>query len=211
MVIRDFPIDTNDPMNGLITYLTLNKLLNDSVSINASSTYTPDTYRATVDTLLTRNVNKYFQFGNNAKGEYFEVHLLKGTFITLTGYGFMATTKNWYKPRNWNVSCMSTNPPTLLGNEVNNDSLCQGYERDLCPTNDKKAFDCTKLIKCSDIRITTTGHVSGSTSYYRFALAGIELFGYYNSYPTSKVSFIKNVMIGYISLISYLFTTVVLS
>jgi len=211
MIKRDFPIDTNDPMNGLITYLTSNISLNSSVSINASSTYPPDSYgRATVDTLLTRNVNKFFHFGKSAIGEYFEVHLLNGTFITLTGYGFMATTKNWFKPRNWNVSCMSTNPPTLLGNEVNNDSLCQGYERDYCPTNDKKAFDCTKLVNCSDIRFAVTGYASGADVYW-FALAGIELFGYYDSYPTSKVSFIKNVMIGYISLISYLFTAVVLS
>ena len=208
MIKKDFPIDTSDPMNGLITYLTSNNLLNDSVSINASSTYTPFfPGMTTVDTLLARNIDNYFQFGKNAIGEYFEVHLLKGTFITLTGYGFMATTKNWYKPRNWNVSCMSTNPPTLLGNEVNNDSLCQGYERDYCPTNDKKAFDCTELVNCSDIRFTTTGPASGTSSYH-FALAGIELFGYYYSYPTSKISFMKNVIIEYISLTSYLFIIV---
>ena len=123
----------------------------------------------------------------------------------------MATTISWFKPRNWNVSCMST-IRRPLGNEVNNDSLCQGHDGsgDFCPTNDKKAFDCTKLVNCSDIRFSTTGPASGTTSYF-FALAGIELFGYYNSYPTSKVSFIKNVMIEHNSLISYLFTTVVLS
>jgi hypothetical protein len=181
-----FPIDTNDPMNGIITYMKSNNVLNNYVSIYASA-ISSGTNRATVDTLFARNVNVYFQLGNNKIGEYFEIRLLNGSFITLTGYGFMSTTKNYFKPRNWNVSCVSTIPPTLLANEVNNDTLCKGYESDYCPTNDKKAFYSTQHVECSNIRFTVTGYVSGASSY-NIALAGVELFGWFNERKSKRIA-----------------------
>lgn len=125
MIHKEIIIDTKDPMNGLVTFLKGNNQLSNYLSIVASSTYCPDSDRTSVNTLFDRSTSSYFQISENNKvGDYFEIHFLKETYIGLTGYGFMSTTKNSRKPRNWNVSCMSTNPPTILANEVNNKTLC---------------------------------------------------------------------------------------
>ena len=181
MLSKEIPIDTKDPMNGLVTFLKGENKLSDYLSIEASSTFTN---RAAVSTLFDRSTSVFFQFGKNKVGEYFEIHFLKETFFGLTGYGFMSPSTNSFKPRNWNVSCMSTNPPTLLANEKDNKTLCSDVAEDKhCGRNDKQVFYCKNLVKCSNIRFTVTGPVSGQTSNYNFALAGIELFGYFNTFP----------------------------
>ena len=177
-----FSIDYNDPMNGIIKYLrTKNK--SDYVSATESSYATslePASY------LLKHETTSHFRFGINQLGEYFEVHFLKGSFVSLIGYGILATTQNCNIQRNWNVSCMSTNPPILLANEINNDSLCPGAggpNCNDCTTNEKKLFDINKRnIKCSDIRFTTTGRSSYTSDRYWFSIAGIELFGTIGAY-----------------------------
>ena len=77
---------------------------------------------------------------------------------------------------------MSTNPPTLLANEVDNKNLCPNSDGSGCvgcQTSEKKAYGCSKInVPCTNIRFTTTGR----TAYYddnwkAFALSGIELFG----------------------------------
>ena len=186
MSSKEIPINTDDPMNGLVTYLKRNKQLSDYLSINASSTFTG--YRkAKVTTLFERSNLSHFQFGKNQVGEYFEIHFLNETFIELTGYGFMSPEKNILKPRNWNVSCMSTNPPTILAAEVDNKTLCSDVpENSYCNKNDKKVFYCKNIVKCSVIRFTETGPVSGQQTLYTFALAGIELFGYFYNFPKNN-------------------------
>lgn len=187
MLSKEIPIDTKDPMNGLVTFLKGENKLSDYLSIEASSTYT-DFYLCTqVSTLFDRSTSVFFQFKSKL-GEYFEIHFLKQAFFGLTGYGFMSSATNTWKPRNWNVSCMSTNPPTLLANEKDNKTLCSDVEEDKsCNKNDKQVFCCKNLVKCSDIRFTVTGPVSGDTSGYGFALAGIELFGYFNTFPKNGI------------------------
>ena len=140
--------------------------------ISASESFTikePASY------LLKQETSSYFGTRNEDVGDYFEIHLLNGYFVFLTGYGFMSTDQN-NAPRNWNVKCVSTKPQIILANVVNNDTL-------RARTIDKKAFECkNNLIKCTDIRFTSTGPCS-SSSLYNLILAGVELFGYLKSAP----------------------------
>ena len=80
------------------------------------------------------------------------------------------------------------NPPTLLANAVNNDTLCKGKSGWMaCDENDKKAFECNNnLIKCTNIRFTSTG-VSSYSDYCALILAGVELFGYLSFSPKDDV------------------------
>ena len=118
---------------------------------------------------------------NNKIGEYFEIHFLKGSAVSLNGYGFMSPTANCAILRNCNVSCVSTNLPTLVAYEIDNDKLCPNAGTSSCikcTSNEKKAFEVSKRnIQCTDIRFTITGGTSLSKTYYDFSLAGIELFG----------------------------------
>ena len=206
MSSKEIPIDTSDPMNGLVAYLKGNNQLSEYLSIEASSTFT-DKYRVQVNTLFDRSTSVWFQNGNNKIGEYFEIHFLKGTYIWLTAYGFMSSNMNSWKPRNWNVSCMSTSTPTLLANEVNNRTLCNDVAEDsACNKNDNQVFYCKNLVKCSSIRFTGTGPVSGDDSGYLFALAGIELFGYFNTFPKIKKGLIQTIINNYHEFFSWLFT-----
>ena len=170
------PIDYNDPMNGIVKYFRTNNKI-DFISVNATSYYTsykPASY------LLQQQASNHFQLKNNKIGEYFEIHFLNGSAVSLTGYGFMAKINNCAPPRNWNVSCVSTNPPTLLANEVNNNNLCpEGSSSGCtaCSSSKKKAYEVSnKNVYCTDIRFTTTGPNAYGNIYY-FALSGIELFG----------------------------------
>lgn len=178
-------------MNGLVTHLKKVNKIADFLLIYASSAFVR-VDRSPVETLFDRNETRPFQFSNDKIGEFFEIHLLRNTFISLKGYGFMSPKDDSFKPRNWNVSCMSTNPPTLLANEVNNDALCQGKEKTICEFNDKKIFYTNIYIKCSEIRFTTTGPVSGQTTRYQFSLSGIELFGHYYSSRNHQTCLMKS-------------------
>ena len=176
MQTKVFPIDYSDPMNGIIKYLRTTGKLN-FISATESSYYTsykPASY------LLQHATSSLFRLGYDKVGEYFEVHFLKGLAVSLTGYGFMGQTRDCTVPRNWNVSCMSTNPPTLLANEVNNNNLCpEGSSSTcvFCSSYKKKAYEVSKKnVYCTDIRFTTTGRNAKNIVYY-FGLGGVELFG----------------------------------
>ena len=83
---------------------------------------------------------------------------------------------------------MSTNPPTLLANEKENKTLCGDVaEGSYCKKDDKQVFYSKNLVKCSKIRFTVTGSVSGDPLCYAFKLSGIELFGYFNTFPKKGV------------------------
>ena len=213
MTSKEIPIDTSDPMNGLVTYLKRNSKLSEYLSIEASSSYSGSP-RAPVNTLFERIESQHFQFDfekANRVGEYFEIQFLKEAYIGLTGYSFMSAKDNTWKPRNWNVSCMSTNPPTLLANEVNNKTLCSDVaENNFCYKNDKQVFYCKNLVNCSNIRFTVTGPVSGQTSDYAFALSGIELFGYFNTIPDIKKGVFQTIINKCCAFFSSLFSPSVL-
>ena len=179
MLTKKIPIDTNDPMNGIIKYLRTKSKLN-FISATESSyypSYNPASY------LLQQETSSLFRINNNQIGEYFELHFLKGLAVSLIGYGFMGQTTDCTVPRNWNVSCMSTNPPTLLANEVENNNLCpEGSSSSctLCSSYKKKAYEVTKRnIYCTDVRFATTGPnaYTNNKKWYYFGLGGVELFG----------------------------------
>ena len=174
MKTKVISIDYDDPMNGIIKYLRTNNKF-EFVSATQSSYYSkPASY------LLQHETSGFFRLGNNAKGEYFEVHFLNGSAVSLTGYGFMGQTNDCTFPINWNVSCMSTNQPTLLANEVENTNLCPGGSSSTCTacsSRKKKAYEVsTKNVYCTNVRFTTTGP-NGYSNVYYFALGGVELFG----------------------------------
>ena len=81
MKSKFIPIDMNDPMNGLVTYLKKENKLNEYLSIKASSTLSSGSIRASVNTLFNRTNDPFFQFGENKIGEYFEINFLKQTFL----------------------------------------------------------------------------------------------------------------------------------
>ena len=82
-MFKNIPIDTSDPMNGLVTYLKINNQLKNVLSISASSTYS-ETDRTSVNTLFERSTTLYYQNGEDRVGEYIEIGFLGDNFITLT-------------------------------------------------------------------------------------------------------------------------------
>ena len=176
-----FPINYDDPMNGIIKYMRGKKMMN-YLSANESSCVKNDPFKPAYS-LLEQSESNNFQLYANKKGEYFEIHFLNGSFVYLTGYGIMASTVNHAVPRNWEVSCMSTNPPTTLDNVAKNYDLCPYATSSItCKTNEKKAFECdTKFVKCTSVRFAATGFTAYAVNHYNIALSGIELFGYFIS------------------------------
>ena len=145
---------------------------------------------------MQQESSSLFRLGENRIGEYFEVHFLKGSAVSLTGYGFMVQTSDCTVPRNWNVSCMSTNPPTLLANEVENNSLCpEGSSSGCtgCKSYKKKAYEVSKKnVYCTNVRFASTGPHAFSSVYY-FGLGGVELFGKIMSFLKKQTMFGRNI------------------
>ena len=200
MKTKVIPIDVDDPMNGVVKYLRTNGKFS-FLSANQSSyilSYKPASY------LLLQETTSLFHIRNNSVGEYFEIHFLKKSFVSLTGYGFMGQNNTCAVPRNWNVSCMSTNPPTLLANETENNNLCpEGGSSSCvgCTSYKKQAYEVsTKNVNCTDIRFATTGINAKDTFmrnaiYYNFfGLSGIELFGTFGIFlGTEKYACIRRI------------------
>ena len=177
----NFPVNDNDPMDGIIKYLNdHNKAslitANETSYRSGSSDWKP------ASGLFDQNTPCTFKF-NNKIGEYFEIQFLKGSYVTLTGFGFLAGVRDCSVPRNWNVSCMSENTPKLLYEGKNDKGLCPSISGSkLCSSGTKKAFTTiSNSVKCTRVRFTTTGPASYSTSCYYFALCGIELFGRFSA------------------------------
>ena len=194
---KKFAIDYNDPMNGIIKYLRTNNKLNYiSTTDNSYDDNNP------ASNLLQQETSSYFE-SRNQIGAYFEIHF-NVSAVLLTGYGFMALKSSVAPPRNWNVSCMSTNPPTLLANEVENNLLCpEGSSSTYvsCSSNKKISYEVSKKnIYCTDIRFTTTKRnaymcCDWLEPYYYFELTGVELFGSYVDYLSNMkcTCFCRNV------------------
>lgn len=174
---RYFPINRDDAMKGIIDDLNKKNKTRYIYPI-ASSTSTLNR-RSDVSYIFKHETGKYFQFNNDLVGEYIELVFRDNLAVTLTGYGIMIDIYNIAYPRNWNISCMSTNPPTLLANAVNDKTLCKSAtSKTGCSTYDKQAFECSnKVTKCRNIRLTVTGPSSYGDNWHCIAIVGLELFG----------------------------------
>lgn len=162
-------------MNGIVKYNRekLNKRFLSTNETEYSTRQQPSSW------LLNQNTSKHTILRPSNSEQYFEIHFLRNSFVYLTGYGFLSATNNYAVPRNWNVSCVSKKPRVILADAVNNKTLCpDATASKLCSPNDKKAFECKNtFIKCTNIRFSVTG-LSAANSW-NFALAGIELFGFF--------------------------------
>ena len=165
-----FPIDTNDPMNGIFSYLRKNNLLHLVYSYENS--IFPGNSKAIA--LIENNTKTWYTSTGNIN-EYFELGILNYE-VFVNGYGMMANANDDNVQRNWIVSCTDTSVERVIAHEINNNVLCPGATGlTHCGFPDKKAFNVTNPMKCNRIKYMNSGLDSNNEHF--ISLSGFEIFG----------------------------------
>ena len=169
-----FPIDTNDPMNGIFSYLRKNNLLHLVYSYENS--IFPGNSKAIA--LIENNTKTWYTSTGNIN-EYFELGILNYE-VFVNGYGMMANANDDNVQHNWIVSCTDTSVERVIAHEINNnDKKPQKWEF-YCITNSfwnaqmLEFFNSYHLFIFFDIkRVLTRLHIpiirsQNGTNYHKY-------------------------------------------
>lgn len=162
-----FPVNKEDPMNGIFRYL-LNNNLTSLIAAGQKNLHLLTAF----DLIYKNPENKFATTGTSS--EYIEFNIT-GLNVYLKGYGIMSYYNDDNIPRNWKITC-TDNDEVEMTNEVSNNELCEGKNGYLvkCEITDKKAFFLQHPMKCNRIRYY--GYKDSSNENF-IVMSGFELFG----------------------------------
>ena len=146
-----FPIDKEDPMNGIFTFFRERGELERNV-MGFSQTMRSDS-KQPLDLLLHKKETFYVSKGNLY--DNFEFSIVNYE-VFINGYALMAYYNDDNAQRNWNISCIKSTGIVTISEEKNNKEMCDGKTgvSQKCLVSDKKAFIAQNPTKCNRIRYT---------------------------------------------------------
>ena len=176
-----FPINWEDPMNGIFAFFREKGELGRNVMTYSSSLRYDS---SPVDDLFQNNPNNFF-VSNGKLYDSFEFSIVNYD-LYISGYGMMGYYNDDNAQRNWNLSCIKSYGVVTISEEINNPEMCDNIsdESQKCGKSDKKAFQSQNPMKCNRIRYTITGLDSSQYQTY-IVLSGFEIFGYL-SHPSNQ-------------------------